>query len=117
MARATSREVGQAKARDAETKTGLKEFSISTTEANADPQRLLRRVRPGRAACITRYGKPYVYLLTADADRFESWPILAAARGNRWSRKHLIISEQSGRLERPEQRRRKDVQGLKKGLF
>ena len=51
--------------RETETKTGLKEFSVSMTEANADPQRLLRRVRPGRAACITRRGKPYVYVLSA----------------------------------------------------
>lgn len=41
------------------------EFSVSITEAKADPQGLLRQVRPGRAACITRYGKPYVYVLSA----------------------------------------------------
>lgn len=42
----------------------LKEFSISVSEANADPERLLRRVKPGLAACITRYGKPYVYMIS-----------------------------------------------------
>lgn len=42
------------------TKSGLPEFSASITEAKADPDRLLRRVRPGRAVSITRHGKPYL---------------------------------------------------------
>lgn len=52
--------------RSAPTQKGLPtEFSVSITEAKADPERLLRRVRPGRVACITRYGQPYVYMLSA----------------------------------------------------
>lgn len=42
----------------------LKEFPVSITEAKADFDRLLRRVRRGRVACITRYGKPWVYLIS-----------------------------------------------------
>lgn len=45
--------------------SGLKEFSVSISEAKSNFEGLLRRVRPGRAACITRYGQPYVYMLSA----------------------------------------------------
>lgn len=47
------------------TKSGLPEFSVTMTEAKADPDQLLRRVRPGRAVCITRHGKPYLYIISA----------------------------------------------------
>ena len=42
----------------------LKDFTVSITEAKADFDRLLRRVRRGRVACITRYGKPWVCLIS-----------------------------------------------------
>lgn len=42
----------------------LKEFTVSITEAKADFDRLLRRVRRGRVACITRYGKPWACLIS-----------------------------------------------------
>ena len=42
----------------------LKEFTVSITGAKADFDRLLRRVRRGRVACITRYGKPWAYVIS-----------------------------------------------------
>lgn len=42
----------------------LREFPVSITEAKSDFQRLLRRVRRGRVACITRYGKPWAYMIS-----------------------------------------------------
>jgi prevent-host-death family protein len=53
----------------------LKEFTVSITEAKADFDRLLRRVRRGRVACITRYGKPWACLISVRDYRELMWQV------------------------------------------
>lgn len=42
----------------------LIQFTVSITDAKADFQRLVRRVRRGRIASITLHGKPCAYLIS-----------------------------------------------------